>query len=254
MIALHSPLRLDTNKLTMPTPKAIFYDLDGTLRKSQPAGRDLFAEHAISLGLDISLADRLRSARWEHAYWATSDDLRADLACFGKEGRDFWRNYSLRQLRALGCAENCASQYAPLLSDYMDANYQPQDFLFDGVPEALSGLRESGYVLAVVSNRDKPFAEYLREKEILHYLHFSLAAGEVSSWKPDPEIFLQAAQRADVDPADAIYVGDNYYADILGARRAGLIPVLFDPDGVFPEADCSVIQTHDQIFDLLERM
>jgi HAD superfamily hydrolase (TIGR01549 family) len=238
----------------MPTPKAIFYDLDGTLRKNLPAGRDLFAEHAISLGLDITPADRLRSARWEHAYWASSDDLRADIDRYKKEDQAFWRNYALRQLYALGCPEDCASQYAPLLSDFMETSYQPQDLLFDGVAETLSGLRESGYVLAVVSNRDKPFHDYLREKDILRYLHFALAAGEVSSWKPDPEIFIRATQQADVCPGDAVYIGDNYYADIVGARRAGLIPVLFDPAGVFPEADCTVIQTHAQIFDLLERM
>jgi HAD superfamily hydrolase (TIGR01549 family) len=238
----------------MPTPKAIFYDLDGTLRNSQPAGRDLFAEHAIHLGLEITPEDRLRSARWEHAYWASSADLRADIDRYEKENQAFWRNYSLRQLRAMGCSESHASQYAPLLSDYMDSHYKPQDLLFDGVTETLSGLRENGYVLAVVSNRDKPFHEYLREKAILHYLHFALAAGEISSWKPDPEIFIQAARRADVSPCEAIYIGDNYYADIVGARQAGLIPVLFDPAGIFPEADCPVLKTHAQIFELLERI
>ncbi|MDX9992606.1 MAG: HAD family hydrolase [Anaerolineales bacterium] len=238
----------------MPTPKAIFYDLDGTLRKNQPAGRDLFAEHAIRLGLEIVPEDCLRSARWEHAYWASSEDLRADLACFGDGDPAFWRNYSLRQLLALGCSQDQANHYAPLLSDYMDVAYQPQDLLFEDAAQTLSGLRQNGYILAVVSNRHQPFHDYLREKEILDYLHFALAAGEVNSWKPDPEIFLQAARRANLEPGAVVYVGDNYYADVVGARRAGLIPVLFDPGKVFPEADCLVIQTHAQIFDLLERI
>lgn len=238
----------------MPAPKAIFYDLDGTLRESQPAGRDLFAEHAIRLGLDITPANRLRSARWEHAYWASSDELRADIERFEKKEQEFWRNYSLRQLRALGCSEPCAREYAPRISEFMEANYPTNDTLLDGVPETLAALQTRGYALAVVSNRSQPFDDYLREKQIWHYLNFALAAGQVQAWKPAPEIFLQAAQRAGVQPGEAIYIGDNYYADIIGARRAGLIPVLFDPRGVFPEADCDIIQTHDQIFDLLERM
>ena len=41
----------------------------------------------------------------------------------------------------------------------------------------------------------------------------------------------------------AIYVGDNYYADVVGARRAGVRPVLFDPEAVFTEADCTVIRS-----------
>lgn len=238
----------------MPTPKAIFYDLDGTLRESQPAGRDLFAEHAIRLGLDITPADRLRSARWEHAYWASSDDLRADIERFEQKESEFWRNYSLRQLRALGCDEECARHYAPQISDFMETNYSPEDVLFDGVPEVLATLRARGYALAVVSNRSKPFDDYLREKQIWHHLDFALAAGETQAWKPAPEIFILAAQQAVVQPDEALYIGDNYYADIIGARRAGLIPVLFDPRGVFPEADCPVIKSHSQIFDLLERI
>jgi HAD superfamily hydrolase (TIGR01662 family) len=238
----------------MPTPKAIFYDLDGTLRESQPSGRDLFVQHAIHLGLQITPADRLRSARWEHAYWASSDELRADIERFEQKEGDFWRNYSLRQLCALGCDEQSAYEYAPHISAFMATNYIANDMLLDGVPETLAVLQKKGYALAVVSNRSQPFDDYLREKEIWSYFNFALAAGQVQAWKPAPEIFLQAAQRAGVQPDEAVYIGDNYFADIVGARRAGLIPVLYDPRGVFPEADCAIIQTHDQIFDLLERI
>ena len=238
----------------MPTPKAIFYDLDGTLRESHPSGRDLFVQHAIHLGLQITPADKLRSARWEHAYWASSDELRADIERFEQKEGEFWRNYSLRQLRALGCDEECACEYAPRISEFMESNYTSNDILLEGVPETLAALQTKGYTLAVVSNRSKPFEDYLREKEIWPYFNFALAAGQIQAWKPAPEIFLQAAQRAGVQPGEAVYVGDNYYADIIGARRAGLIPILYDPRGVFPEVDCPIIQTHHQIFGLLERM
>jgi FMN phosphatase YigB (HAD superfamily) len=47
----------------------------------------------------------------------------------------------------------------------------------------------------------------------------------------------------------SLYIGDNYWADALGAQRAGVTPVLFDPHHVFPEADCRVLV---RIADLLE--
>lgn len=238
----------------MPTPKAIFYDLDGTLRHSQPAGRDVFIAQAIQLGLTITDEDRRRSARWEHAYWARSAELATDLARFKEEDSDFWRNYSWRQLLALGCPQADAGDYVQPLHEHMNGNYRPCDLLFEGVFETLARLRERGYITAVVSNRDKPFHDYLAEKGILQHFDFSLAAGEVDSWKPSPEIFLHALQRAGVRPLEAVYIGDNYYADVVGARAVGLRPVLFDPAGIFPEADCPVLQTHAQIFELLERM
>jgi predicted HAD superfamily phosphohydrolase YqeG len=38
-------------------------------------------------------------------------------------------------------------------------------------------------------------------------------------------------------------VGDNYFADVVGARNAGIQPILIDPVNLFPEADCVVIDT-----------
>jgi putative hydrolase of the HAD superfamily len=67
-------------------------------------------------------------------------------------------------------------------------------------------------------------------------------AGQVSAWKPDPGLFIHALECLGVPAQSAIYVGDNYYADVVGARRAGVHPVLYDPEGVFPNADCTVIR------------
>jgi FMN phosphatase YigB (HAD superfamily) len=49
-----------------------------------------------------------------------------------------------------------------------------------------------------------------------------------------------------------MYVGDNYFADIVGSHRAGLTPVLYDPASLFPEADCAVIKSLAEIPALLK--
>ena len=76
-------------------------------------------------------------------------------------------------------------------------------------------------------------------------------AGEVGAWKPDPKIFDRAMELSDTTPEKMIYVGDNYYADILGANNAGLQPVLLDDKGVFPDAECVVIERLDELIGLL---
>jgi FMN phosphatase YigB (HAD superfamily) len=50
-----------------------------------------------------------------------------------------------------------------------------------------------------------------------------------------------------VSAQETVYVGDNYFADVVGSRRAGLHPVLYDPRGIFPEADCSTIKSFDEL-------
>ncbi|HUY62016.1 MAG TPA: HAD hydrolase-like protein, partial [Candidatus Dormibacteraeota bacterium] len=46
------------------------------------------------------------------------------------------------------------------------------------------------------------------------------------SQKPDVSIFRTAMRALDVDPGGCWHVGDNYRTDVLGARAAGIRPVL----------------------------
>ena len=56
--------------------------------------------------------------------------------------------------------------------------------------------------------------------------------------KPDPAIFRLALERTGVAPEDALYAGDIYSIDVVGARAAGLRPVLVDEGDLYPDADC----------------
>jgi len=85
------------------------------------------------------------------------------------------------------------------------------------------------------------------------FFELILVAGEVSSWKPEPGLFINALDRMEIRPDEAVYVGDNYYADVVGARRAGIRPVLYDPNRVFPEADCTVIESIKELQVLNQR-
>jgi putative hydrolase of the HAD superfamily len=71
------------------------------------------------------------------------------------------------------------------------------------------------------------------------YFHFTLAGGEIKSYKPDERIFLKAlemasqAHGATLTVRDALYVGDNYFADVEGSRGVGMDSVLIDHRNVF---------------------
>ncbi|GGC18275.1 HAD family hydrolase [Cellulomonas carbonis] len=66
-----------------------------------------------------------------------------------------------------------------------------------------------------------------------------LTAEELGAAKPAPAAFAAACDRLDVCPSSALYVGDDYEVDVLGARAAGLRAVLIDRAGTGPanEAD-----------------
>jgi putative hydrolase of the HAD superfamily len=232
--------------------RAIFFDLDGTLRYNRPPSEHVFFDQAVRLGLHDSVTGRHQAYRWAHAYWANSDLLQEDQARYGEDQTRFWQNYAIRNLQAFGCSPAEAADLAPGIHRYMAEEYEPEDWIPDEVPETLARLQRAGFTLGVVSNRDDPFAAYLESIGLHKYVKFTLAAGEANSWKPDPGIFEHALKLGGTNPDETLYVGDNYYADVVGARRAGIHPVLIDPEGVFPpKIGCEVIRTLPEIDRLL---
>jgi len=231
--------------------KAVLFDMDGTLRESHPTGGEVFTRYALSLGLPVTKNDRILAARWEHYYFAGSPEIRQDFQKFGDDDKGFWQNFGKRRLIALGCSARQAEELAPAFSDHMDENYKPEDIIPDGTFEALENLRQRGYVMGVVSNRDTPYHDRLQELGLSPYFSFSLAAGEVHSWKPSPGIFEVALKRAETKAHETVYVGDNYFADVVGSRNAGLQPILYDRLGIFDDPGCPVITSIGQIPALL---
>lgn len=233
--------------------QAILFDLDGTLRHSQPDGIEAFIAHTRMLGLRISESDSLIGIRWEHYYWSNSPLLRKDLGTHkGESNAAFWVNYSRRQLVALGASPRQAADLAPVISQHMDEEYKPVSVLAEQAHGMLTRFKEAGFKLGVVSNREHPYEQELDHLGITSFFDFSLAAGEVQSYKPAPGIFAAALQRIGVPAKSAMYVGDNYFADVVGARRAGLRPVLYDPRGIYPDAACEVIASFANLPKLLE--
>jgi HAD superfamily hydrolase (TIGR01662 family) len=242
------------DKNTYNSIQAVFFDLDGTLRHSVPTGGDVFSDYVRTLGAQITQEDRLRAVRWEHLYWANSEDLRNDLLAHSGESEKFWIEYSRRRLIALGLSPALSGEFAPQVSAHMGAEYKPESIVPDEARRMLAQLKESGYLLAVLSNREQPFVELLDDHNIGEFFDFSIAAGEVNTYKPDPGLFEHALKRANVTAEQAIYVGDNYFADVVGSRRAGLKPVLYDPLGVFPEADCITIKSFDELAPVIREL
>jgi HAD superfamily hydrolase (TIGR01549 family) len=234
--------------LTLPVETVIF-DLDGTLRQNVPSADETQYRLAIELGV-AHRADRQNlGARWAHSYWAQSEDLFADIERFKEMEADFWTHYSYRYLRALEVQEQQAQALAAELYQRMETEFKPENQLLPGVPETLARLKQAGYAIGLVSNRSRPCQEECENLGLLPHLDFAYVAAEVEAWKPDPRIFERALNFNGGRPERVVYVGDNYYADVVGAQNAGLQPVLIDPLGVFPEATCAVIRA---IPDLLE--
>jgi putative hydrolase of the HAD superfamily len=237
----------------MKNIKAILFDLDGTLRHHLPTGGEVFFQYLESFNIQYSVEDKNHAERWEHFYFANSSQIEEDNIRFKDDIDAFWANFSRRKLIALSLPEIQASELAPQVSKHMNEQYKPQVIVPQEIPSVLSTLKEAGYTLGVVSNRTNSFQRELDEMNLTHYFNFLLAAGEVGAFKPDVKVFHHALEIANASAGEAMYIGDNYFADIVGSNNAGLIPVLYDPTDLFPDApDCHIIQSFNQLHDLLK--
>ena len=241
----HSPMPISPNGY-----EAIMFDLDGTLRHLPRSPVDLFFEFSAHLGLTFDAEAPLRLQRWQHNYWADKERVDADRALGEAE---FWLEMLRKELRFLGVTEMVDSCASEINERFIYVFQNTQGILPTDGAHTLSKLRELGYTIGLVSNRPEPLHEQVAELELDSVFHFTLSAGEANSWKPDGEIFHQALEMAGTQAHTAVYVGDNYYADVVGSRDAGLTPLLFDPQNVFPYADCDRIASIGEILTWLER-
>ncbi len=226
--------------------RAILFDLDGTLYQSLPSSGKAFNDYIRSLGVDISDEDEIRAARWTHFYFANSFEIHTDEQAFPENGA-FWTNFAQRRLVALGLSASEAAALAPRAAAYMAEHYKPIFFVPREVFPLLKKLQAAGYKMGVVSNRKKPFWEKLIDLNLSPYFEFALAGGEVHAYKPDSAIFERALERCGAAAEETLYVGDNYFADVVGARQLGIPSVLYDPEGLFHDFDCAAIRSFDEL-------
>jgi putative hydrolase of the HAD superfamily len=117
-------------------------------------------------------------------------------------------------------------------------DYRLWSWVLPGVPAALAALRGLGLKLVVVSNSDGSVARALQALGLTTHLAAVLDSHVVGFEKPDPRFFEHALGLAGAEPRRTVHVGDMYFQDVEGARRAGIHGVLLDPFGDWTGAEC----------------
>ena len=97
-----------------------------------------------------------------------------------------------------------------------------KEILNRGIPELLEYLKTSGYKIGLASSTmRKVVTQVLFECDLLSYFHAVVCWDEVVNGKPDPEIFLKAANALQVSPGECIVIEDSHNG-ITAAKSAGM--------------------------------
>ncbi len=220
---------MDVSQTTHRRYQAVLFDLDGTLRANQPEGFEAFIDYAARVGLHLTPEQIEACERAVHRYWADGVRVADHQARFDERG--FWINYNRILLDAMEIKD--CDHCAHAIQDHFE-DYHPTDVLFPDAPAVLAELKAEGYLLGLVSNREHSLDPEVERYGIDRFFYFTLSGGQARSFKPDPGIFMRALRLAgDLPPFQVVYVGDNYYADVVGANGVGMDAILIDPRDIF---------------------
>lgn len=168
----------------------------------------------------------------------------------GRKPQDLWAGYFGRMLSRVGLPEEEGAAFVEMLwRRNRDEGLWRTPVA--GAEAVVADLSRRGYRLAVVSNAEGQVEQDLRAAGFGAHLEFVIDSHWVGVEKPDPGIFRLALERLSLEPAAAIYVGDVYAIDVIGARAAGLQACLIDPAGAYPQADCPRLSRLEDLLDLL---
>jgi putative hydrolase of the HAD superfamily len=175
------------------------------------------------------------------------DDLlleghRAGLAAIGREDElaSFTPRYRDVVLGPSGANEDYAVLLRRLLGElrddevdrFVDAEHEvwkPAHAPLASGQALLAALRDRGLRTGLVANTwpepPRVLRRDVRELGFADLLDVVVLSGDVGVRKPAPEIFLRALESLEVDPLDALFVGDRLVDDVRGASEVGMTTV-----------------------------
>jgi putative hydrolase of the HAD superfamily len=213
--------------------KAAFFDLYQTLICYRPPREEVLSKVLKELGIEVTpeallhpivIADEF--IYQEHARLPIrkrNDD----------EKNALWGQYQAIVLKEAGIEPN-KELIRGVLGRMQQVKFEMA--LFDDVLPALSQLKNKGLILGLISNVDNDITPVLSRLGLKPLLQVVVTSQDAGCNKPKPEIFREAARRAGIQTQEAIYIGDQYQIDVIGANEAGMQGILIDRGGYFKEA------------------
>lgn len=224
--------------------KAVCFDFFNTLAYFDPPRDEFYARFANEHGVKITpsaIAEALPAA---DQYWRQENFKSPIRERPDKEKYATYTEYALRILK------NAETPVAPDVALQILGKAFSIGFKFvafgDAVP-ALQSVKQRNLTAGVISNVGQEIDGYCIEMGFAPYLDFKVTSYEVGYDKPHPQIFQQALEKAGVKADEALYIGDQYDQDVVGARGAGMKPILLERNGSSEKRDCPVIHSLSEI-------
>ncbi|MCC6129656.1 MAG: HAD-IA family hydrolase [Acidobacteria bacterium] len=206
----------------------LFFDLDDTLvdhrSAEEAAQRELVESFPTVLTVEFEL--------WMSAYRLHNKRL---WSAYGRNEitKDELKSHRFRDpLEELGLETSAAEE---LGRTYL-AHYERHWRLNPGAIEILELASKLGTAGILSNGFREAQVKKIERFRLNRYAKHVVLSEDVGVMKPDRRIFDAAAEAASAaNGVRKVYVGDSFEHDVLGAKAAGWLPVLYDPRGEAPK-------------------
>jgi len=229
--------------------KAVFFDFYHTLVTYEPPQEELEAEALKELGVSVS-PEVLRRPIVAADEFIYNEIARRQLSNRSQEEKmALYIKYQETVLREAGIKYD-QKLVLGLLGKMQQTKMNLA--LFDDVAPALTDLKSRGIILGIISNMEQDMTETLTRLGLPSWLEIVVTSQDAGFNKPRPEIFQEALRQASVPPLEAIYIGDQYQVDVIGANGAGMKGILIDRNDYYRDiTDCLKISSLGEVVDYL---
>lgn len=178
--------------------KALVFDMDGVIIDSEPIHTELTVDVLKDVGVT-----------------PTENEI---YEFVGVRNEEMWdaliKRYNINE----SIEKLMARQKAYKIERFFNAKLEP----IDGVLDLLRAANRKGLKIALATSSPRYFAKYvLKAVKVAVFFDILVTADEISNSKPDPEIYLKAAEALGLLPDECIAVEDAYYG-IMAAKSAGM--------------------------------
>jgi putative hydrolase of the HAD superfamily len=217
--------------LTAPATKlrtrAVFFDVDFTLIYPGPAFQGSgYHQFCSRFGIAVD------PAKFETAVSGAAALLQPESGLYDAQ---LYIDYTRRIIEGMGGAGPSVEAAARAI--YVEWAACHHFRLYDDVPDVLRELQASGLKIGLITNSHRCLSSFQTHFALEGLFSVALSSLEHGYMKPHPRIFEAALQAVDVQPAEAVMVGDSVSHDVEGARRLGMRAILLARSPGLP-VDC----------------
>jgi putative hydrolase of the HAD superfamily len=206
--------------------RAVLFDVDFTLCRPGP---ELSAERYARIAARHGVT--LHAGRYDEAREAAALNLKRHPELLHDD--TIWHRFTEEIFLGMGGPAEIASDCATEIEHGWEVSENFE--LFEDALPVLDELRVASLRIGLVSNGIRDLTEFVAHHRLdVDAFVDSRTHGRV---KPHPTIFQAALDRLEVDPADAVMVGDSLEEDVEGARALGMRAILIDREDRHPEVE-----------------